>query len=265
MPITLEMGDGRPDAGDGRRAVLGLHGFTGYPGELSLPASVLHKAGFSVFIPRLPGHGTSGKDFNTTTHRDWIRSAVETYEALNAVYDHVYLLGHSMGGLLALLLAESFSVEKIVLFAPAVCIRAKGVALLPFLSYFLKRIPIEWEPDEKVVFFDERDPEDDKFLGEEYWSWMYLKRVRNLLQLRRRCIKDLKKVSASTLVVTGGKDPTVSENSGEWIGDRIQGKIRHIHLPEAGHLIPYDKHEESRSRAMYEMVYWFGAGGDFKK
>lgn len=253
LPITLE---GKQEAGGGRRAVLGLHGFAGYPGELSLPASVLHKEGYSVFVPRLPGHGTNSDDFNTTTHRDWIRKAVDAYEDLKAVYDQVYVMGHSMGGLLALLLAENFPVEKLVLFAPAVCISAKGFSLLPLISYFRNRIPIKWELDEKVVFFDERDPDDDQFLGEEYWSWMYLKRVRNLLKMRRLCIKDLQKVSADTLVFTGGKDPSIPESSGTWIEDRIQGKLRHIHLPEAGHLIPYDTNEASRKKAMDEMVNW---------
>jgi len=256
LPITLrseELGNGKGS----RKAVLGLHGFAGYPGELSLPASVLFKAGYSVFIPRLPGHGTNGEDFNSTTQHDWIRRSVDAYEELKTEYDQVYVMGHSMGGILALLLAESFSVEKLVLFAPAVCISAKGVSLLPLISCFRRRMPIKWEQDENVVFFDERDSDDDQFLGKEYWSWMYLKRVRNLLQMRRNCIKNLKKLSASTLVITGGKDPSISESSGAWIGDRIQGVLRSVHLPEAGHLIPYDTHEESRLKAMDEMIHWF--------
>ena len=107
LPITL-YGKDSGDAGGGRKAVLGLHGFAGYPGELSLPSAVLHKAGYTVFVPRIPGHGTNGEDFNTTTHHDWIRRAVDAYEDLKAVYDQVYVMGHSMGGILALLLAQHY-------------------------------------------------------------------------------------------------------------------------------------------------------------
>ena len=79
LPITLRSEE--VGVGNGRRkAILGLHGFAGYPGELSLPASVLQKEGYSVFVPRLPGHGTNSEDFNATSHHDWIRKAVDSYE-----------------------------------------------------------------------------------------------------------------------------------------------------------------------------------------
>ena len=45
------------------KAVLLVHGFTGYPGELVRPAEDLYEKGFDCFVPRLPGHGTTGKDF----------------------------------------------------------------------------------------------------------------------------------------------------------------------------------------------------------
>ena len=82
LPIALHSKElrGGQETGYGRRAILGLHGFAGYPGELSLPASVLQKEGYSVFVPRLPGHGTNSEDFNTTSHHDWIRKAVDSYE-----------------------------------------------------------------------------------------------------------------------------------------------------------------------------------------
>ena len=49
-----------------RSAVLLVHGYTGYPGELRSVADALYEAGHSVYAPRLPGHGTTRADFLQT-------------------------------------------------------------------------------------------------------------------------------------------------------------------------------------------------------
>jgi carboxylesterase len=79
-----------------------VHGFTGNPTSVRPLAEKLAARGFSVDVPRLPGHGTHWRDLARTRYADW-RAAVDA--ALASMRPHVERLavvGLSMGGLLAL-------------------------------------------------------------------------------------------------------------------------------------------------------------------
>jgi carboxylesterase len=63
-------------------------------------------AGFSVELPLLPGHGTSVEDMVPTRWPDWSAAADATYAELAGRCDCVFVAGLSMGGSLAIWLAE---------------------------------------------------------------------------------------------------------------------------------------------------------------
>ena len=39
---------------------------------------------------------------------------------------------------------------------------------------------IGWQADKRYKFFDERDEDDDQYLGSEYWSILHTKQLYNL-------------------------------------------------------------------------------------
>ena len=53
-------------AENGPLGVLVLHGFTGNPASMRPLAELIAAAGYSVELPRLPGHGTTVEDMKTT-------------------------------------------------------------------------------------------------------------------------------------------------------------------------------------------------------
>ena len=55
-----------------RTGCLLLHGFTSTPAELRPLGEALHRAGYTVHAPLLPGHGTSPEDLLHITYCDWI-------------------------------------------------------------------------------------------------------------------------------------------------------------------------------------------------
>jgi len=123
-PFSLE-GD-RPDA------VLLLHGWTGSPAHLRVLGTELNEAGFPVHAPLLAGHGTSLDDMTQTGWRDWMRSAVEG-ALLVSNTGRLHLVGLSMGGLMALLMARSSTPQQ----WPQSTLRRRcgiGVADTPALS-----------------------------------------------------------------------------------------------------------------------------------
>ncbi len=91
--------------GDTRGALV-LHGFTGNPQSMRGLALALADAGFTVEMPLLPGHGTDISDMIPTRWKDWSRVAEDAYTELAARSDAVAVVGLSMGGTLAVWLAE---------------------------------------------------------------------------------------------------------------------------------------------------------------
>lgn len=122
------MEDVRPGAepfrheGDSDVAVLLVHGFTGSPASMRPWGDYLNSHGYTVFCPRLPGHGTKWQDMEQTTWQDWYTEAERDFEELVEEYRLVFVAGMSMGGALSLRLAEQRGddVAGLILVNPAV-------------------------------------------------------------------------------------------------------------------------------------------------
>lgn len=98
----------------GRTGVLLIHGFTGLPAELLLMGKYLQAQGYTVLGVRLAGHGTTAEDMSHMTGEDWLDSVRDGYALLRGCCDRVVAGGHSMGGLLALLLAAEQEVMGVI-------------------------------------------------------------------------------------------------------------------------------------------------------
>ena len=103
-----------------RKAILMIHGFVGGIYDYgSLPNELELIKKFDVFTFTLPGHEKLiVKDVKYT---DWIKEAENQIEILiNHNYKDIYVIGHSMGGVIAAHLASKYKeVKKLVLVAPA--------------------------------------------------------------------------------------------------------------------------------------------------
>lgn len=83
-----------------------IHGFTGSPEEMRYLGDRLHRAhGFTVEGVGLAGHGLEASSFQERGWPDWYRSAEQGFQRLQRDCAAVNLIGFSMGGLIALLLA----------------------------------------------------------------------------------------------------------------------------------------------------------------
>ncbi len=106
-------------AGD-RRGALIIHGFTGCPQSMRPLAQAFASAGFTVDLPRLPGHGTTVEDMASHNWSDWTAAVESAYQALAGKTDSVVVAGLSMGGSLTLWLATRHAeIKGIILINPA--------------------------------------------------------------------------------------------------------------------------------------------------
>jgi len=96
-----------------------IHGFTGGPYEISPLAKYLDdRTNWEIEVPTLPGHGIN-LDLRDISHENWIDAAEKSLQNLIQKCDEIYLIGFSMGGMIASYLAAKYEVEKLVLLATA--------------------------------------------------------------------------------------------------------------------------------------------------
>lgn len=199
-----------------KEAVLLLHGFTGIPRELAKVGDALAAAGYAVYAPRYPGHGTDRADFYSTRAEDWLRAAIDAYLELAAEYERVSVLGHSMGGLIATIVAASFNAPRLILLAPAFKLtRQGGINLSPVLKVFKpaiarKRVNEETDPVRRALF-------------EDYWKDDLIAQAAQLLRLQKAARRDLLRVHAKVLVLTGEKDDVVPASVAPYLAKNAIG------------------------------------------
>ena len=133
-----------PFAADGGRVgVLVLHGFTGNPQSVRPWAEYLAAAGLTVRAPRLAGHGTTWQELGRTGWQDWYGTAEQGLADLSGRCEQVFVAGLSMGGCLALRLAEvhGANVGGIVLVNPSLAPDTRQFVLMPVLKHVIPSVP----------------------------------------------------------------------------------------------------------------------------
>lgn len=103
------------------KSFLLIHGFTACPYEMRELGEELHRQGNNVFGLRLAGHGTNVADLSKYRAADWKNTAKQGLAISYLLGRRTIVIGESMGGSLAVLLARDYPdlVSKLILCAPA--------------------------------------------------------------------------------------------------------------------------------------------------
>lgn len=232
-------------------AVLLIHGYTGTPRDMNYLADRLAATGRAVSIPRLPGAATDMEDLSRTTRHMWRRHVLGAWQDLKSRYDHVSVVGFSMGGVLALDLASRVTLDRVAVLAPALLVSNPVVRFTPFLAPFHRILPevtTGWTPEED-------DDETTRELGRRYWS---RRDVRSLAQLRFLQIatrRRLKHVTAPVMTIISSNDPTVPTRViGVLERGLSRGLERSLVVDRCGHNVPDGADRETVADAV---VSWF--------
>lgn len=241
----------RIDPTGAREAVLLLHGFSGYPGELAPLAEGLASAGYAVRAPRFPGHGTSRRDFMQTRAEDWTRGAFDAYLNARAEYETVHVAGHSMGGLLASAVAISFDAPRLILLAPAFELAIRGMGLTPFVAPFKSEIAM----NRPISAADSACPA-RMALQPDYWADVLIKPAAQLERLRKACRKNIKRLKSRTLVILGDADRTVSPNVARYLrrAAPAMASFDSYVIPGADHVFLFNEHSSTMLQLVLEWM-----------
>jgi carboxylesterase len=187
----------------GTTGALLCHGFTGSPGSLRPWAHRLAEAGLTVRLPLLPGHGTRWQDMASTTWQHWYAAVETELGTLRERCTAVFVMGLSMGGTLAIRLAQQHpqAVSGLVLVNPSLGSEKKALRLVPALRFVV--------PSLRGVAGDIKKPGVD----EPAYGRMSLHALHSLGKLWQVTSADLGNVTQPLLLFRSATDHVVEASS----------------------------------------------------
>ncbi|MBB6626402.1 alpha/beta fold hydrolase [Nocardioides sp. KIGAM211] len=222
----------RPELTGGRSVgVLLSHGFTGSPFSMKPWGEHLAALGYAVEVPRLPGHGTTWQEMNTTRWEDWYAEVSRAFDKLSTENDAVVLAGLSMGGALVLRLAADHPdrVSGVVVVNPAVATKRLDVKLLPVLKHLVPSFP--------GIVNDIKKPGTD----EHGYPKTPLKAAHSMFSAWPALVADLPKVTAPLLYFRSTVDHVVDELSQPLITSKVSSReITERRLEDSYHVATID-------------------------
>lgn len=226
--------DAQPFFYDGNEVgVLVSHGFTGSTQSMAYLGKRFADEGFTVYGPRLTGHGTAPEEMATATYQDWVKDVETGLAKLKETCATIFVAGLSMGGTLTLYLAENH--PEIAGIMP---INA-AVKMDEFEQYYLSL-------KDKEEFVDGIGS-DIKAEGIEELAYAKtpVKAMGELVQLLKIVETDLSKIQTPTLILSSTVDHVVPPENSQMIYDQIQSDVKNIvRLEESYHVATLDNDKE---------------------
>jgi carboxylesterase len=199
-------------------------------------ALALAGAGLSVELPLLPGHGTEVADMVPTRWEDWADAAESAYAELAARSGSVVVVGLSMGGTLALWLAERHpDVAALVLVNPLV--EPPDADTIAFIEALI-------ESGEEVAPGIGSDIAQEGAVESAY-AELPLRAARSLFAAAADVAADLGAVACPILLFSSVEDHVVPPVSGDRLVAGVTGAVERVKLARSFHVatLDYDKDE----------------------
>jgi len=210
----------------GEVAILCIHGFSATTVEVRKIAAFLRDQGYTTRGPLLPGHGTDPLEMNKTSWQDWLATAENALLELKQDYDQVFILGESMGGLLAFHLGVKYpSLLGAMIFAPAVRIKLLWLSKLiwRFKPFIAKGKPSPTIPQQSYSVFP-------------------LQAAASLYELQRKVRKELVKFTIPAVIFQGKLDDTIDPLGTVEAYEKIASSDKDfVFLDDSAHIILLDK------------------------
>ncbi len=196
-------------------------------------AASLAAAGFTVELPRLPGHGTTVEDMIPTTYRDWLGEAEAAYQRLNARCERVVVAGLSMGGALTVWLASDHPEIAGIVAINAVVTKPEGMIEIAqgMIDEGMDRMP--------GIGSDIADPDS----VESAYAETPLAPLLSMVEAAGEFQERLRRVSCPVLIITSMQDHVVDPVNSDVLADAVTGPVERLRLERSYHVatLDYDK------------------------
>lgn len=243
LPTDLLLPHSRPVwlKGKTKKAiVICLHGFIATVYEARPIAEALFLAGIDAACPLFPAHGlkdekAAEKAMSEVKYEQWLECIRQEIAFARKQYEKVFIYGQSMGGIVALRMAEEGLVDACATTAPAIKLPT-GVGFgVKILGWANLNVHLTFNP---------------KFFNEAY-TFNNLRAVKQLQQMALLVRKDLQKIKCPLLSCHSPDDEAVSpKHVPKW----LQAQIPHALIKwfSGGHTMPLDVDAEKIKATIIE-------------
>ena len=236
----------------GAPAVLLLHGAGDTPQTLRYLAAELHRRGFHVSAPLLPGHGRDLDAFARVTARDILAAARAAFDELRATREWVGLIGLSMGGAVAVqLAADTPDLPALGLAAPYLAMPPR-VARAASLAWLWGPLAPVVRSADGISVLDA----DERARGLAYGAFTP-SALRALAEIVRSAAAALPRVAAPTLFLQSRTDNRISVSAAERAFARLGSAEKRLEwISGAAHIITVDY---GRDQVNAQLASWMEA------
>lgn len=198
---------------DSRKGCYIIHGFTSTTYETRELAEFLGENGFHTVTENLPGHATTSQECNRVKYQDWLSFIDRKVAEFSTECDELYVVGMSMGGVLAMYAADLFPLKAVVA-AASVFRFADHYKLKFFNSVLCSLFPMQ----SKLSSYDKSIRDNLIFFGYKEYPMKALNEFRKMNKL---VLQKLNNISCPALIMHAENDKTSMEININLITDRI--------------------------------------------
>lgn len=227
----------------GKRAVLLLHGFTGYSADVRQVGRFLEKKGYTSIAPHYKGHGVAPEQLVHTAPTDWWQDVEGAYQTLQQDgYEQIAVVGLSLGGVFTLKLSTVQPVLGAVVMCAPMTMRTTDKMFEGVLRYAENYKKLEGKAENII---------------EKELAAIKAQGMPSLAELRKLVTEvrsELDMVYAPLLVIQATHDEVIDPQSAKVIYEGVSSDEKQLKwYDESGHVITLDKEKEQ----LHEDIYTF--------
>ena len=220
-----------------------IHGFTGGPYEVAPLADYLtKKTDWLVEVPLLSGHGEELL-LEDVTYDRWIKDAETALIKMQETCDTVYLIGFSMGGMIAAYLAATHKIDKLILLSTA-----RKYISFKYLSSYMADIINDGFKGQL---------EENKLYKHYKYKFDVVPLSANIefMKLVNKTKTYLKDITAPVFIAQGQKDALVPARTAYYLHDEISSKDKEVVFFErSNHLICLGEDHDILNTMIYNFL-----------
>lgn len=213
-----------------------IHGFSSGPQEMNFLGIFLKQKGYSVKTILLNGHNENPLQLKRTKWQTWEQQIYTEIKFLNQQgYNNIFVIGFSLGGLLALRTGAIPQVDGIIAISPCRYIYNKAFYVAPVQSMMkILAFSVHFFPRRADRFFSYKGQINRRLIYEE----ISLDAVNQVLLLADSTEAFLTKIKKPLLLIHAKDDKTVDPVSSILIFQQVKTPVKKLEiLPYGGHLI----------------------------
>ncbi|CAH0290655.1 Thermostable monoacylglycerol lipase [Peribacillus sp. Bi96] len=220
--------------------ILICHGFNGTPQSVRYLGENFAAKGFTVFAPRLAGHGTDEFEMETTLYKEWIHDVEMAYAKLKRTCTHVFAIGQSMGGALILDLATKVACDGILTINAALQV--------PEYEVYRNQLDPRFIPEGKA------DIKDDT-TKEITYDQVPSKAIKQLLDIMEHTSQRLKNITCPILIFHSPEDHVVPDLCSYQIYETVTSDDKEmVSLENSYHVASMDHDKDHIIEKSYQFI-----------